>query len=93
MILEKIRLPSKIKEDEITEDLAKRLRNFDEEIVASDIQDWKRIINPAKNKKQKNPRASILITFHETYFLRILFAMNTSFENFIQNERVSRKFC
>ena len=65
VILEKIRLPSKIKADEITEDLAKRLRNFDEEIVASDIEDWKRIINPAKNKKQKNPRASILITFHE----------------------------
>ena len=60
MILEKVRLPTSIKEEDITEDLAKRLRGYSDDIVASDIKEWKRAPAPKQKK-----RVSITITFHD----------------------------
>ena len=60
MILEKVKLPSRIKEEDITEDLARRLRSFSNDIVASDIKEWKRAPAPKQMK-----RVSITITFYE----------------------------
>ena len=64
MILEKVKLATRIKEEDITEDLARRLRGFSDDIVASDIQSWKRVHNPA-HKHHKKPKVSIIVTFHE----------------------------
>ena len=64
MILEKVKLATRIKEEDITEDLARRLRGFSDDILASDIQSWKRVHNPA-HKHHKKPKVSIIVTFHE----------------------------
>ena len=66
MILEKVKLPSRILEEDITEDLARRLRGFSDDILASDIQSWKRVHNPA-HKHQKRPKVSIIVTFYQEY--------------------------
>ena len=60
MILEKVKLPSRIKEEDIIEDLARRLRGYSDDIVASDIKEWKRVPAPKQMK-----RVSIIITFHD----------------------------
>ena len=60
MILEKVKLGSRIKEEDIIEDLARRLRGYSDDIVASDIKEWKRV---PKAKQMK--RVSIIITFHD----------------------------
>ena len=60
VILEKVKLPSRIKEEDIIEDLAKRLRGYSDDIVASDIKEWKRVPAPKQMK-----RVSITITFHD----------------------------
>ena len=60
MILEKVKLPSRIKEEDIKEDLARRLRGYSIDIVASDIKEWKRAPAPKQKK-----RVSIIITFHD----------------------------
>jgi hypothetical protein len=60
VILEKVKLPSRIKEEDIIEDLARRLRGYSHEIVASDIKEWKRVPAPKQMK-----RVSITITFHD----------------------------
>ena len=60
MILEKVKLPSRIKEEDIKEDLARRLRGYSDDIVASDIKEWKRVPAPKQMK-----RVSITITFHD----------------------------
>ena len=60
MILEKVKLPSRIKEEDIKEDLARRLWGYSIDIVASDIKEWKRAPAPKQMK-----RVSIIITFHD----------------------------
>ena len=60
VVLEKVRLPTRIKEEDVTEDLARRLRAYSDDIVASDIEDWKRAPIPKKIK-----RVDITITFYE----------------------------
>ena len=62
VILEKVKFSTKIKDK--TEYLAKLLRDFSEDIVASDIEEWSIIYNPA-HKRQKNPKLSIIISFYE----------------------------
>ena len=60
VILEKVKLSTRIKEEDITEDLARRLRSYSNDIVASDIKEWKRAPAPKQMKK-----VSIIITFHD----------------------------
>ena len=55
-----MKLPSRIQEEDITEDLAKRLRVYSNDIVASDIKEWKRVPAPKQKK-----RVSIIITFDD----------------------------
>ena len=55
-----MKLPSRIQEEDIIEDLAKRLRVYSNDIVASDIKEWKRVPAPKQMK-----RVSITITFHD----------------------------
>ena len=60
MFLEKVKLPDGIKEEDITEHLAKHLRGYSDDIVASDIKEWKTAPAPKQMK-----RVSITITFHD----------------------------
>ena len=55
-----MKLPDGIKEEDITEYLARHLRSYSDDIVASDIKGWKRAPNPKQMK-----RVSITITFYE----------------------------
>ena len=66
-----MKLPDRIKEEDITEDLARRLRGYSDDIVASDIKEWKRAPAPASYTlwhcpaPKKTKRVSITITFFE----------------------------